>query len=131
MGQPKSRRMLSNSVQAVLTGDNLGIKFWPYALYHDIRLSNSFSESNTITAHIEKSTSNQYNLSLLWTLGYFVYVRPPGKIKAKLKNISPKESSLGMIHITPKLCSTILLILTESSQIPMFYLTIARINSVP
>ena len=50
---------LSNSIQAMLTGANLDIKFWPYALYHVIRLSNSFPEPNKITSPIDKAKSNQ------------------------------------------------------------------------
>ena len=45
-------RTLANYIQAIITGDNLDINFLPYALYHDIRLSNPFPEPNTITSPI-------------------------------------------------------------------------------
>ena len=35
-------RALANSTRAILTGANLDIKIWPYALYHSILLSNYF-----------------------------------------------------------------------------------------
>ena len=55
----QAHRTLANSIQAMLTGSKLDIKFFLYALYHAIRLSNSFPEPSSINSPIEKSASNQ------------------------------------------------------------------------
>ena len=35
---------LANTIRALLVGANLDIKFWPYAFYHALRMSNAFPE---------------------------------------------------------------------------------------
>ena len=79
----------------MLTGANLYIKLLPYALYYAIQLSNSFTEPNQITSPIEKAIYNLEKLSSPWTFGFFVYARPPGKKKFKLKNHVYKGIFLG------------------------------------
>ena len=88
-------RTLANSIGYMLTGANLDIKYWPYAFYHAILLSNDFPEHNSITSPIEKATSKREVLSSLQNFGYHVFVRPPGKRKNKLKN----HVSKGIFHV--------------------------------
>ena len=38
----QAHRKLADSIKCMLTGSNLYIRFYPYELYHDVRLSNSF-----------------------------------------------------------------------------------------
>ena len=52
-------RKLANSIRAMLSGANLDIEVWTYALYHTIQIYNSFPEINTINSPIEKYTSNR------------------------------------------------------------------------
>ena len=86
---------LANSIQAMITGDNLDIKCWPYDLYHDIWIFNSFPELNATTSMVDKATYKWGNLSSLWTFGCRFCVRPPDNIKPKLKNHVSKGISLG------------------------------------
>ena len=82
----KAHRALANYIWAMITGANLGIKFWPYVLYHAIRLFYSFPEPNATTSLIKKTTPKQENISSLWTLGCSFYMWTPVNWKSKLKN---------------------------------------------
>ena len=79
----------------MITGDNLDTKIWPYALYHAIRLYNSFPEPNKIIYPIYIYTSKRENLSSLRKFVCRVYVLPTGKRKPKLKNHVSKGIFLG------------------------------------
>ena len=54
----QAHRTLARSFRAMIPGANLGIKFWPYAFYRAIRLSNYFQEPNTVTSLVDKAISN-------------------------------------------------------------------------
>jgi histone deacetylase 1/2 len=42
----RGHRTLGNTIRALLTGANLPIKFWPYAFYHALRMSNALPSPN-------------------------------------------------------------------------------------
>ena len=43
----RAHRTVGDTVRALLTGANLDIKFWPYAFYHMLQISNSLPERGT------------------------------------------------------------------------------------
>jgi hypothetical protein len=98
----RGHRTLGNSIRALLTGSNLDTKFWPYAFYHSMRLSNAFPEAGKTSSPIELATSQKEDLSDLRTFGCRVWVRPPGKRKAKFKNVSKKGIFLGYVPYTTR-----------------------------
>ena len=93
----RAHRTLANSMRALLTGANLPIKFWPYAFYHSMRLANAFPERGDDLSPLEKATGTRENLSSFRTFGCRVWVRPPGRKKAKLKPNSRKGIFLGFV----------------------------------
>ena len=98
----RAHRTLSNSMRALLSGANLDVKFWPYAFYHSMRLSNAFPEPGESASPIEKATGHRENLSNLKTFGCRVHVRPPGKRSAKLIPNSRKGIFLGFVPYTTR-----------------------------
>ena len=93
----RAHRTLGNSIRALLTGANLPIKFWPYAFYHAMRLANAFPERGEPMSPLEKATDRKENLSSFRTFGCRVWVRPPGRKKAKLQPNSRKGVFLGFV----------------------------------
>ena len=83
----RAHRTLSNSIRALLTGANLPVKFWPYAFYHAMRLSNAFPEARNDKYPIELAnpSGKPENLSTkLRTFGCRTWIKPPGARDAKL-----------------------------------------------
>ena len=67
----RAHRTLSNSIRALLTGANLPLKFWPYAFYHAMQLSNAFPEPGQDQSPIQLANPNgkPEDLSNLRTFG--------------------------------------------------------------
>eukprot|EP00536_Pseudo-nitzschia_multiseries_P004809 jgi/Psemu1/10927/gm1.10927_g len=53
----------ANSMRSMLSGANLPIKFWPFAFYHALRLSNAFPEGNQHHSPLELATGHKENLA--------------------------------------------------------------------
>jgi hypothetical protein len=98
----RGHRTLANSIRALLLGANLDVKFWPYAFYHAMRLSNAFPEAGQHESPILKATSHKEDLTGLRTFGCRVWVRPPGHRKAKFKTRSRKGIFLGYVPYTTR-----------------------------
>ena len=98
----RGHRTLANSMRALLSGANLPIKFWPYAFYHALRLSNAFPERGHTESPLMKATAKREDLSNFRTFGCRVWVRPPGRRSAKLINNSRKGIFLGFVPYTTR-----------------------------
>ena len=48
----RSYRTLANTICVLLIGANIDIKFWPYAFYHALCMSNTLPERNTTQSPI-------------------------------------------------------------------------------
>ena len=59
----RAHRTLANSMRTMLSGANLPIKFWPFAFYHALRLSNAFPEGNQQHSPLELATGHNENLA--------------------------------------------------------------------
>ena len=56
----RAQRTIANSMRALLSGTNLGIKFWPFAFYHSkCLLSSAFQEPSETGSPFEKATGNK------------------------------------------------------------------------
>ena len=98
----RAHRTLANSIRALLTGSALHIKFWPYAFYHALRLTNAFPTAGNTASPVFKATASKEDLHALRTFGCRVWVRPPGKRKAKLVPNSRKGIFLGYVPYTTR-----------------------------
>jgi len=84
----RAHRTLGDTMRALLTGANLDIKFWPYAFYHALRLSNALPHKGETMSPTEKATSRKENFTTLRTFGCRVWVRPPRGRTAKLRPVN-------------------------------------------
>ena len=89
-------------MRALLTGSALHMKFWPYAFYHALRLTNAFPTAGNTESPVFKATDRHEDLRALRTFGCRVWVRPPGKRKAKLIPNSRKGIFLGYVPYTTR-----------------------------
>ena len=80
----RGHQTLANTIRTLLIGANLDIKFWPYAFYHALRMSNAFPEKNESHSPIHLSTGKQEDFSNIRTFGCRVWVGPPGQRPSKL-----------------------------------------------
>ena len=70
-----------------LTHRTLAVKFWPYAFYHAMRLSNAFPEAAKDKSPIQLTNPSgkaEKDLSKLRTFGCRTWIKPPGARDAKL-----------------------------------------------
>ena len=98
----RGHRTIADTMRALLTGADIDVKFWPYAFYHSLRLLNALPERNRSISPLELATSIRENFTHLRTFGCRVWVRPPGKRKAKLKPNSRKGIFLGYVPYTTR-----------------------------
>ena len=96
----RGHRTIADMMRSLLTGANLDPKFWPYAFYHSLRLSNAIPERHQALSPLELATRTRENFTNLKTFGCRVWVRPPGKRKAKLIPNSKKGIFLGYVPYT-------------------------------
>ena len=86
---------LANTIRTLLVDANLDIKFWPYAFYHALRMSDAFLEWGASASPVKLATGKSKNFLNIWTFGCQVWVLPPGAQTAKLKPNSQKGIFLG------------------------------------
>ena len=98
----RGHRTLANTIGTLLIGANLDIKFWPYAFYHALCMSNAFPERNATQLPIQLATGKPENFSNIRTFGCRVWVRPPGSRSAKLKPNLRKGIFLGYVPCTTR-----------------------------
>eukprot|EP00536_Pseudo-nitzschia_multiseries_P015908 jgi/Psemu1/44246/gm1.44246_g len=99
----RAHRTLANSMKtSMLSGANLPIKFWPFAFYHALRLSNVFPEGTQSHSPLELATGKKENLTDFRTFGCRVWVRPPGKKQIKLKPNARRGIFLGFVPYTTR-----------------------------
>ena len=98
----RGHRTLANTIRTLLLGANLAVKFWPYAFYHALRMSNAFPERTRNRSPVCLSTGKQEDFSNIRTFGCRVWVRPPGHRAAKLKPNSRKGIFLGYVPHTTR-----------------------------
>ena len=79
---------------------NLDIKFWPYAFYHAICISNALLECGATQSPISLATEKPENFANNQTFGCCVWVQPPGSCSAKLKPNFCKGIFLGYVPCT-------------------------------
>jgi hypothetical protein len=99
----RSHGHIGDALRAKLTGSNLDARFWPYAFKDYIRKHNAIrhAPNQTISAY-EAATHKRENFRDLRTFGCRVWVRPPGKRKAKLRLHARKGIFLGYLEHTLK-----------------------------
>ena len=88
------------AVRALLHGAGLGIKFWPFAFHHYLRLYNALPHAGDVASPLELTTGEKDDLTHFRTFGCRVWVRPPGRRRAKLRPNSRKGIFLGYIPNT-------------------------------
>jgi Reverse transcriptase (RNA-dependent DNA polymerase) len=91
----RPHQSIGNTMRALLEGSSLPAKFWPYAFYHFLRLSNCTVHDGKDRTPIELCTGKPPDLRTLRTFGCRVYVRPPGKRPSKLDHHVRKGIFLG------------------------------------
>ena len=96
----RGHRTLANTIRALLLGAGLNVKFWPYAFYHAMRMSNAFPEPTQQRSPIALATGKPEDFSNIRTFGCRVWVRPPGRRPAKLIPNSRKGVFLGYVPNT-------------------------------
>ena len=65
---------VANSILAMLTGSNLGVKFWPYAFHHWLRINNSMPSRDQEMCPLQIATGKQDDFSTFRTFGCRVWV---------------------------------------------------------
>mmetsp|Transcript_17708 Transcript_17708/g.26862 ORF Transcript_17708/g.26862 Transcript_17708/m.26862 type:complete len:200 (-) Transcript_17708:2195-2794(-) len=87
----------------MLTGANMDIKCWPYAFHHWIRSDNALpSRDQEVSPNQMVTGKNKEDFSRFKTFGCRVWVRPPGRRKAKFRINSRKGVFLGFLRNTTK-----------------------------
>ena len=110
----RGHRTLANTIRALLLGAGLNIKFWPYAFYHAMQMSNAFPKPTQQRSPIALATGKPEDFSNIRTFGCRVWVRPPGRRPAKLIPNSRKGVFLGYV---PNTTQNILWYDVETSRI--------------
>ena len=93
---------VANAIRALLLGASLPAKFWPYAFHHWLRITRSLPSRDQDVAPYTVTTGKTDDLSKLRTFGCRVWVRPPGRRRAKLVPNSRKGLFLGLLPNTDK-----------------------------
>ena len=91
----RAHRTIGNGIRSLLYGAGIDIRFWPYAFYHMLRLSNALPEKNRHKSPLEMATGKKEDFSHLRTFGCRVWVRPVGGRSSKYKTNSRKGTFLG------------------------------------
>jgi len=103
----RAHRTVGCTIRALLIGANLDIKFWPYAFYHMLRISNAIPErhlqdSTNTASPLYLATGRKEDFSRLRTFGCRIWVRPPGRRSAKFLANSRKGIFLGFARHTTR-----------------------------
>jgi hypothetical protein len=93
---------VSNAIRALLLGASMDIKFWPYAFHHWLRIDNSLPSRDQLHSPYRIATGTIDDFSAFRTFGCRVWVRPPGRRKAKFLPNSRKGVFLGFLPNTTK-----------------------------
>ena len=93
---------VANAIRAMLHGASLDIQFWPYAFHHYLRIKNALPSKDQAKAPLTLATGKIDDFSGFRTFGCRVWVRPPGRRKAKFRNASRKGIFLGFLPNTTK-----------------------------
>ena len=93
---------VGNALRSMLLGANLPIKFWPYAFHHYMRIDNSFPSRDQTQTPLLLATGKVDDFTAFRTFGCRVWVRPPGRRRAKLVPNSRKGIFLGFLPNTTK-----------------------------
>lgn len=91
---------VANAVQAMLTGANLPIKFWPYAFHHWLRINNSLPSRDQTSSPLQIGHNKSDDFTNFRTFGCQVWVCPPTRRGAKFRNRSRKGIFLGFLPHT-------------------------------
>jgi hypothetical protein len=112
----RAHRTVSNAIRALLHGANLDVKFWPYAFHHYLRIKNGLPSVDQHKSALEIATGKVDDFTGFRTFGCRVWVRPPGRRRAKFRNNSRKGVFLGFLPNTTK---NIIWYDLESSRVKM------------
>ena len=99
----RAHRVIGDHVRALLISADLGIKFWPYAFFHHLRIQNTMAMNGQNSSCIFQTTGKKENLSGFRTFGCQTCIRPPSKRTARLKEfflvsfLELSETSCGTI----------------------------------
>ena len=101
---PVERAHLSvaNAIRSMLLGQNLPVKFWPYAFHHWLRIDQSIPSRDQTESPLKMSTGKVDDFSAFRTFGCRVWVRPPGRRRAKFIPNSRKGIFLGFLPNTTR-----------------------------
>lgn len=70
----RAHQTIADMMRSLLTGANLNPKFWPYAFYHSLRISNALSEHDKKISPLQIATKHQENCNDLKTFSCCVWV---------------------------------------------------------
>ena len=93
---------VANAIRAMLHGANLDAKFWPYAFHHYIRIKNAIPSKDQTKSPLTLATGKTDDFTGFRTFGCRVWVRPPGRPRAKFRMRSRKGLFLGFLPNTTK-----------------------------
>ena len=98
----RAHRTIGNGIRSLLQGAGIDMRFWPYAFYHMIRISNAIPERNRTQSPLEMSTGTKEDFTHLRTFGCRVWVRPAQGRTAKYIPNSRKGIFLGYVPHTTR-----------------------------
>ena len=84
----RADRPVGDHIRALLEGATLDIKFWPYAFFHHLCITDELAPAKQGSSRIFQATGKKENFANFRTFGCRFWVRPPGKRKAKCKSKS-------------------------------------------
>ena len=96
----RAHRTVGDTVRALLTGANLDIKFWPYAFYHMLRISNSLPERGTDHQYSLLQANAKTSLAFVPLAAEFGSAHQAAALLSS-KLTQEKESSLVSLNIPP------------------------------
>jgi len=99
----RMHRTVADGVRAFLIGAGLEIKFWPFAFRHFLRIRNDLPHRGQNQSPLKMATRQRDDFTGMKTFGYRVWVRPPGKKRAKFKSNARKGIFLGYLPHTNRI----------------------------
>ena len=107
---------VANGVRTMLTGADLDVQFWPYAFHHFIRIKNATPSRDQTESPLKIAYDLEEDFSNFRTFGCRVWVRPPGRRRAKFHVNSRKGVFLGYV---PKTTTNILWFDPETNRVKL------------
>ena len=87
----QTHRIIDDHVYALLIGANFGIKFWPYAFFHNLRIQNAMALNDQNSSCIFQATGKKENFSGFCTFDWQTWTHPLSKSTANFKHNIIKE----------------------------------------